>query len=203
MPKRRSAFHESAGKGWKKFFCGYTAYMHTLEAIHTRRAVRKWSDTEVADDLVLQVLDAGHMSPSPLNSQPWHFTVVRNKETIAKLMEQAHHGSFLSLANVVIVVSVTQQAKVDEWLAEHEQHIFAGACAMQNMWLAAWDMGLGACWVTLNDKTTRALLDIPPEQKLLGSIALGYADGQVKPHGPDDRRALESMVSYEKFGKKN
>ena len=177
--------------------------MQTLEAIKTRRAVRSWTGEPVTENLLRAILEAGNSAPSPLNSQPWHFTIVRRKDTIETLMEQAHHGSFLSLADVVIVVTVTAKAEIDEWLAEHEQHVFSGVCAMENMWLAAWDLGLGACWVTLNEKTTRELLSIPSDQKLLGSIALGFSSAPAKPHEEKDRRPLVDMVSYEKFGEKN
>ena len=161
--------------------------------------MREWADKEIPQDVLLSILDMGRFAPSPLNSQPWHFTVVRNKETIHQLMEHAHHGSFLGHANVVVVVTVSQQAKVDEWLHEHEQHVYSGVCAMENMWLAAWDMGVGACWVTLNEQTTRELLHIPSDQKLLGSLAMGYASAAAKPHKVEDRRPLEEMISYEAF----
>jgi len=174
--------------------------MQTIEAIKTRRAVRGWSDKEVSEETLLAILEAGRFAPSPLNSQPWHFTVVREKETIQKLMEKANHGSFLTSAKVVIVVTVTKQAKVDEWLSEHEQHIYSGVCAMENIWLAAWDMGLGACWVTVDEATTRKLLVIPENQKVLGSLALGYPAHPAKPHGEQDRKPLADMISFEKFG---
>lgn len=180
-----------------------SAHMQTLDAIKTRRAVRGWNGQPVSDADLNQILDCGRFSPSPLNSQPWHFTVVRNKKTIEELTAHAHHGTFLSQADVVVVVTVTQQAKVDEWLAEHEQHVYSGVCAIQNMWLATWDMGLGACWVTLNEKTTRELLDIPADQKLLGSLAIGHPTEPAKAHKPEDRRPLESFISHEKFEKKD
>ncbi len=176
------------------------AVMQTLEAIKTRRAVREWSDKEVSEEIMIAILDAGRFAPSPLNSQPWHFTVVRNKKTIQKLMEKANHGSFLTSAKVVVVVTVSQEAKVDQWLSEHEQHIYSGVCAMENIWLTAWDMGLGACWVTVDVTTTRKLLAIPENQKLLGSLALGYPAIPAIPHGEEDRRPLADMVSYETFG---
>ncbi len=175
--------------------------MQTIDTIKTRRAVRSWNDKDVSDETLLQILEAGRYAPSPLNSQPWHFTVIRNVETIKNLMEKANHGSFLTAAKLVIVVTVSQQAKVDEWLAEHEQHIYSGVCAMENMWLAAWDMGLGVCWVTVNEKTTRKLLAIPEDQKLLGSLGLGYPSTPARPHTDKDRKPLSDMVSYEKFGR--
>ncbi len=147
--------------------------MQTLEAIKTRRAVRGWSDQEVSEETLITILDAGRFAPSPLNSQPWHFTVVRDRETIGKLMEKANHGSFLTTAKVVVVVTVSQEAKVDQWLSEHEQHIYSGVCAMENIWLAAWDMGLGVCWVTVDEATTRQLLAIPDNQNCSAVLRLG------------------------------
>lgn len=173
--------------------------MDTLIAIKTRRAVRSWTDQNIPDDVLSQVLDAGRWAPSPLNSHPWHFIVIRNKEAFDKLMPQAHHGTFLTKANVVIAVTVDKKAKVDEWLSENEQHVYSGACAIENMWLAAWDLGLGGCWVTLDEKSAKSVLSIPDDQIILGSLALGYPVEAPEQHQESDRRLLSEIVSYEKF----
>lgn len=180
----------------------YNGFINTLDAIKTRRAVREWSTKDVPEGLLSDVLQAGRWAPSPLNSHPWSFIVVRDKEKMLRLTPIAQHGSFLSTANVVIAVTVSKNAEVDEWLSEHQQHIYSGVCAIENMWLAAWDLGLGACWVTLDEKAARVLLAIPDDQILLGSLALGYPASEPKPHSEDDRRTLAEMVSYEKFGQK-
>lgn len=178
---------------------GYTTLssMDALTAILSRRAVRNWTEQEVPQDMLQQILEAGRFAPSPLNSQPWHFTVIRNPATVVSLMESARHGTFLSRANVVVVVTVTKEANVDAWLSEHEQHIFSAACALHTMWIAATSLGLGGCWVTLDDAATRPLLSIPDHHILLGSLALGYPADPVRPHQEKDRLPLASMVSYE------
>lgn len=173
--------------------------MNTINAIKTRRAVRDWTDQEISAESLQTILEAGRWAPSPLNSHPWHFTVIKNNETLAKLSPQAHHGPFLSKANLAIVVTVDKNAKVDEWLSEHEQHLYSGACAIENMWFAAWDLGLGGCWITLDDKITRSLLAIPDNHVLLGSLALGYPKQAPNSHQEEDRRPLAQMVSYERF----
>lgn len=117
-------------------------------------------------------------------------------------MPQAHHGSFINRANRVIVVTVDKKAKVDKWLSEHEQHVYSGACAIENMWLAAWDLGLGGCWVTLDEKKVRNILQIPADQIIPGSLALGYPAQTPRPHRESDRRSLSDIVSYELFGNK-
>lgn len=148
----------------------------------------------------MQILEAGRWTPSPLNSHPWHFIVIRKKETLDKLMPKAHHGAFLTRANVVIVVTVDKQAQVDNWLSEHKQHIYSGACAIENMWLATWDLGLGGCWVTVDEKTTREILSIPANQVLIGSLALDYPKEKPALQKVEDRKPLAQMVFYETFG---
>lgn len=173
--------------------------MNTLTAIMTRRAVRKWQKRAVAKSTLNTILNAGRMSPSPLNSQPWHFTVIRDRKMIEILAASAHHGPFAATAPILIVVTVEKAAKVDPWLAEHEQHIYSGVCAIQNMWLAAWSLGIGGCWITVDMKAARTLLKIPTSHVILGSLALGHPSGKVNKHRPEDRKPLSEMVSFDAF----
>ena len=55
--------------------------MSLHEAIHTQRAVRYFSDAPVPEDVVEAILDAAVRAPSAGNSQPWHFIVIRDRET--------------------------------------------------------------------------------------------------------------------------
>lgn len=189
--------------------------MDVVDAIKSRRAVRAWTDEDVDENAVNQVLESGRWSPSPLNSQPWHFTVVRNKETIEAMCKDAREGAFLKKAKVVIVVSVErkvvsesdaqneERVKLIDWLAEHEQYTYAAAFAMENMWLTAWNMGLGACCVTVERSSTYQLTGIPQEQEIIASLALGHILGNPIPHRELDRKPLSEMVFYERYGTKD
>lgn len=174
--------------------------METLTAIFTRRAVRNFKSKKISPGILRKILSAGRFAPSPLNSQPWHFIVIRKKETILKIASTARHGSFLSTADTVIVVTADRTAKVDPWLSLHRQHTFSAACAMENMWLAAWSLGIGCCWVTVDRNFSGKLLSIPGNQTVLGSLALGYPQKKPSKHREIDRKTLSDMVFYEKFG---
>jgi len=174
--------------------------VETLEAIASRRSVRHWTEEDVPEGILLKILEAGRSAPSPLNSQPWHFVVVRDKGSIGKLMRYANHGTFLTHARAIIVVSVEKNAKVDEWLAGLEQHLYSAACALQNMWLAAWGLGLGGCWVSLDEPKAGKLLGMPADQKVVGCLALGYSGEGERAATP--KKMLAEMVSYEKYGAK-
>ncbi len=173
--------------------------MTVLETIIARQSTRDWTEEKVSDEILAQLLEAGRRSPSPLNSQPWHFIVVRNKDAIKKIMGYAHHGAFLSHADVVVVVTVEKKAKIDQWLFEHEQHLYSGACALYNMWLASCELGLGSCWVTLDEQKVEEFLSIPSDQKIIGSLATGYSKEGYHREAP--RKELSEIVSYERYGK--
>lgn len=182
-----------------KFSRIYNGFMDTQQAIQSRRAVRKFLEKKVSQDLLDKILEAGRFAPSPLNSQPWKFIVVKKKETLQRLAQYALHGVHLSSADTVIVTVVERHAGIDVWLEDHKQHLYAGAVAMENMWLAAWDIGIGACWVTLDEKKTKDILRISEAYELIGGLVLGYPETPPKPHSEEDRKPLSEMVSFEEF----
>ncbi|HHT9843837.1 TPA: nitroreductase family protein [Legionella pneumophila] len=119
--------------------------MDILELIKKRHAVRTFTDKALKEKDIETILQSGQYAPSPLNSQPWHFTLVRNKETLSTLAGKAHHASFLSEAQLLIIVTVDTGIEIDKWLKQHNQHLYSGAAAMQNMWLAAVALDIGCC----------------------------------------------------------
>lgn len=171
------------------------------EVIKNRHSVRKFNDQAVSGQDIQEILEAGRWTPSPLNSQPWRFIVLKDKDTLSRLATTAQHAPFFKNANVAIVVVVENEAKVDAWLAEHNQHIYSGACAMQNMLLMTSALGIGGCWSSLDEASAREVLAIPEEYILIGSIALGYPADPLNPHTEGDRRDLSETVFYERFGK--
>lgn len=173
--------------------------MDILELIKQRRAVRAFTDKALKEKDIETILQAGQYAPSPLNSQPWHFTLIRNKETLSTQAEKAQHASFLSQAQLLIIVTVNTDIEIDAWLKQHNQHLYSGAAAMQNMWLAAVALDIGCCWVTLDEAFTKAQISIPKEHTIIGGLALGYPKEPPKAHVDEDRKALPSLISLEQF----
>lgn len=56
--------------------------MEVFDAIRTVLAVRRFRDQSVAGSVVNEIVEAGHLTASASNRQPWHFIVVENKETL-------------------------------------------------------------------------------------------------------------------------
>ena len=138
----------------------------------------------------MKILQAGRLAPSSKNSQPWHFVVIRNKETLRKISELTPTGAHLSKAPLAIAV-LMDGAKLPE---------IDGARAVQNMVLAAWDIGIGACWITnFYEDGVKDILGAPQRMKLVSVIPFGYPT-EPKTNRKKNRKALQEIVHYERFG---
>ena len=70
--------------------------MDVLEAIRTRRSVRKWLPKPVPEEVVEQILEAGRWAPSAGNFQPWAFIIIQNAETKERIQKVAEESKNLS-----------------------------------------------------------------------------------------------------------
>ena len=164
--------------------------METWACIRGRVAVRSFADEEVPEEMVLRVLEAGRWAPSSKNSQPWHFIVVQDRNTLQELSRLTRTGPHLAQAPLAIVVAMIG-AKFPEADA---------ARAIQNMVLAAWDQGLGTCWIAnFDQEPTRRLLGLPEEAIVVTAFPLGFPTPEAARRGKR-RKPLSEIASWEKFG---
>ena len=116
--------------------------METIEAIKTRRSVRAFTNTDVSDDLLGQILEAGRWAPSGLNNQAWCFITVRNTGTKVELSKLTHYGHIIKVAPLVIAVFLDK-----EHMYNYIKDVQSAGAAMQNMLLAIHSLGLGGVWL--------------------------------------------------------
>jgi nitroreductase len=170
--------------------------MDVLEAIRTRRSIRKYDrNRDVEPEKLLACLEAARWAPSASNKQPWHFIVVRSKEKREELARLHPYGRFMAESPVVLVV-----------LGDPQKHQKYFKCdppiATQNFLLAAHAQGLGTCWMGVVDspieEPMRQLLGVPDNLRIICTVSVGYP--AEKPE--KTRQPLEELVSYESFGKR-
>ncbi len=167
--------------------------MEVYECARDRVTVRRFRPDPVPDAVIARLLRAGRWAPSSRNQQPWHFIVVRERDTLEALGRIATHGRFIGDAPVAIAVAMEDADRPE---------LDAGR-VLQQMELVAWEQGMGTCFVTLleSDQEERAkeLLGIPAPMDLVTLLPFGY-----RPDGPADhgkrRKPLISMVHGERFG---
>src|SRR5204863_7528121 len=139
--------------------------METFDAIRTVLAVRHFKDTPIPEPIVRQIVEAGHLTASAGNSQPWHFIVVRDKQTLRQLGQLARTGPYITQAPLAIVVAMDRSPLADS----------DGSRAIQNMILVAWSQGVGSNWVGYNNlPEVNPLLGIPEDISVLATPSFSY-----------------------------
>jgi nitroreductase len=164
--------------------------MDVFEAVRTVLAVRNYKETPVPPEVVRRIVEAGRLSGSGMNSQPWHFIVVDDRDTIRRLASIARTGPYIAQAPLAIVVAIekTKLAPAD------------AARAIQSMMLTAWADGVGSNWVGFTGlDDVKPLLGIPNDLEVLGIIPFGYP---VQPggKGKKNRKPLSEVAHRGRFG---
>jgi nitroreductase len=179
--------------------------MDTLEAIRTRRSVRKYSDRPVEEEKLQVVLEAARQAPSWANMQCWRFIVVQEqavKEEISRLSYvEAFFGPLGYKSNPaqnalaeapLVIVACADPAKSGD-LRGQQYYLADLGIACQNLMLAAHAQGLGTVFVGVFDEEALGeLLDIPPSIRVVGLFPLGYPASEAK--GGPPRKPLEELV---------
>ncbi|MFN2543961.1 MAG: nitroreductase family protein [Actinomycetota bacterium] len=164
--------------------------MEAFEAIRTMLAVRSYRSDPIPDEVVHRIVEAGRLTGSAKNAQPWHFVVVREREAIEKLASMAPTGPYLAQAPVAVVVAC-------------EQGRFAlsdASRAIQSMMLTAWADGVGSNWVGFAGMDhLKEPLGIPDELDVIGILPFGYP-AQAAGKGKKTRRPLGEIAHRERFG---
>jgi nitroreductase len=164
--------------------------VEVFDAVRTVLAVRNYRDSPVPPDTVHRIVEAGRLTASSMNGQPWHFIVVENRDTIRQLGRLARTGPYVAQAAVAVVVAIedTRFAVSD------------ASRAIQSMILTAWSEGLGSNWVGFHGLTeVKPLLGIPDDLDVLAIIPFGYP-AQAYGRGKKQRKALSEVAHRERFG---
>ena len=146
--------------------------MDVFKAIKTRRSVRDFTEKQVPDSAVEEILDAGRWAPSGLNNQPWKFSVVRDSAIKDRLASCTIDGKIVKKAQVVVAVFLDSDRVYER--TKDVQSI--GAC-IQNMLLAIHNLKFGGVWLgeILNKrKQAESILNAPAGCELMALLAIGF-----------------------------
>jgi nitroreductase len=89
--------------------------MEVFEAVHTVLAVREYQDKPVPPETVRRIVEAGRLTGSSMNRQPWHFIVVQNRDTLRQLGALAKTGPYVAQAALAIVVAIQSAVRGFGW----------------------------------------------------------------------------------------
>lgn len=197
--------------------------MISFDPIYERRSIRKFQQKNVPTELLNKVLDAGRVAPSAKNRQPWNYIVFENepKKQLLKAMEEGLQREEKGITDlpksqhaiadakntlkimreapiIIMVVNTNAQSPFlpidnDERITEICDSLSIGA-SVENMLLAAQQLGLGALWIANTCFAYRELTAyINTNKQLACAIAIGYSNENPNPR---PRMPLDEIVEY-------
>jgi nitroreductase len=169
--------------------------MDAYQTILSLRTVRQFDLSRPIEEAALQrILQAGRMSGSSKDSQPWWFIVVTDRSTLQALSKTGDYAQHLAGAACAIAVVFNPQFYRGE---------FDSGRAAQNMMLAAWNDGLGSCIASMHrEEDCKAVLGVPAELRLQHIISFGYplpVDQSVPVAQKRRRKPLREIVKHERW----
>jgi len=164
--------------------------MEVFEAVRTVLAVRNYQDKPVPPDVVRRIVEAGRLTASSMNGQPWHFIVVENRDTLRQLGVLIRTGPYIAQAPLAVVVAIEKTPYA----------VSDASRAIQSMILTAWSEGIGSNWAGFLGMTeVKSLLGIPDELDALAIVPFGYP-AQAVGQGKKQRKSLSEVAHRERFG---
>jgi nitroreductase len=169
--------------------------MDTYETILSLRSVRQFDLSRPIEEAALnRILQAGRMSGSSKDSQPWWFIVVKDRATLQALSRTGDYAQHLAGAAFAVAIVF------DPGFYRGE---FDSGRAVQNMMLAAWNDGLGSCLASMHrEDDCKAALGVPHELRLQHIISFGYplpVDQSIPVVPKRRRKPLDEIVMHERW----
>jgi nitroreductase len=161
--------------------------MDALEAIRTRRSIRKYTGEKIPRADLEKIVDTARLAPTGNNKQPWDFIVVTDQTMIDRLKVASQ---WMDKAGAIIAVVMDPSSR---WWIED------ASAAVENMLLTCTALGYGACWLegyTLpREDEFKKLLDIPTSKRLITLVPVG-----VPAESPSvDKKPLSEVIHWEKY----
>jgi nitroreductase len=169
--------------------------MDAIEAILSRRSIRKYQKKAVPKKLLDELLNAAMNAPSAGNEQPWHFVVIKDRKVLDEVPNRHPHADAVKGAPAAIVVCADPLAgrEKDWWVQDC-------SAATENILIAAQAKGLGAVWLGVYPKKDRveglkALLALPQDVIPFSIIPLGYPAEEK----PRESRYQASRIHHDRW----
>jgi nitroreductase len=153
--------------------------METLETIGKRASLKSHlSAREVEHEKITKILDAARFAPSARNTQPWRFIVVRGKENVENVVTKAFFEFNQVVKEAPVLIIASANPSDDDVHEGREYYLFDVGLAVENMLLAATDLGLVTHPMTaVNEDELRRVLHIPDEVRFVVATPLAYPAG--------------------------
>jgi len=162
-----------------------------FEAVRTVLAVREYQDKPIPEDVLGRIVEAGHLSASAGNAQPWHFVVVTDRARLRELGGLVAHGPYVAGAAAALVVAYEKANALG---------ISDVSRAIQSMILVGWGEGVASNWTGFGRMDgVRNMVGLPDMYEVLAVVPFGYPRRKIG-LGKKKRKPLAEVASRERYG---
>jgi nitroreductase len=174
-----------------------TIFHDAMSTMLERKSVRHYTGQKVSREAIEKIVRAAMAAPAAVHMLPWKFIVITREQTLNRLSAGLPFAKMLPDAGTAIVVCVEPRKAA---MGKEEFAILDGACASENILLAAEALGLGAVWTAIYPNKdlinfVQQELEIPAHIIPLNIIPVGYPTGEDKAQDKFDA----ASVHWEKW----
>jgi nitroreductase len=170
--------------------------MDVSEAIRTKRAIRKFQEKPLSEEIVKIILNAGRRSQSSKNTQAWQFIAIRDKKILTDLSKCGEWAGHIAGAALCVAILTPDPEG-------GFQVMFDAGQAAAFMQLAAWELGVGSVPASLYEfEKAREVLKFPAEWHLRIALSFGYPleeENLSAPPKKGGRVPLDEIVHWDKW----
>ncbi|NRT13514.1 nitroreductase [Flavobacterium sp. 14A] len=176
--------------------------MNLIEIIKTRRSImpNQYNNTPIKENDIIKILDAANWAPTHKRTEPWRFKVLSGskkeelgiflankfKSTAAVFSEFKFEKIKINTNKADVVIAICMQKDVKQLVPEWEE-VAAVAMAVQNMWLMATELNIGAYWSSPNlISYADEFFDLKENEVCLGFFYMGHYDLPTPERQPGD-----------------
>ena len=157
--------------------------METLEAINKRASLKTHLSTrDVEREKIVKILGAARLAPSARNNQPWRFIVIKGKKNVETVVDKTFMGMNQVVREAPVLILACANPSDDDIHEGREYYLFDVGLAVENMLLAATDLGLVTHpMAAVHEDKLKKELHIPDEVRFVVATPLAYpAEGSYK-----------------------
>lgn len=179
------------------------------KVLNKRRSIRRYTQKDVKQEDIDEIIEAGLKAPSAGNLQPWRFIVTDNKEKINQAVDTTYIGGnidsdknqdWIREVPVIILACIDYTDPVNKY-GEHGKKaaIQDVSAAVENMVLKIVDLGLASCWISgFREKELKKVFEVPDHIDILAFLPIGYDDGYNRKISKKDKNEVVFMDVYGK-----
>jgi nitroreductase len=163
--------------------------METLQALYQRRSIRKYTNKPVPKEIQDKLIKAAMYAPSARNYQSWQLIIIDNRKILDDISALHPYAKMMKQATLAVLVCADKNIE-----AEDGYNAINCSVATQNLLLAAFDLGLGSCWLGVYPRKERVkeiseYFKLPDHIMPINLVALGW---------PDERKDMPDRLDLSK-----